>query len=163
MTTQVGKVRVQLSERSPFRVRPDEDRTPRGRKACAIIAMLALSPDGKRARTWLQDKLWSTRAPEQGAGSLRQSLHELRAALGGDKNVVAADKFNVTLDLARLIMDLADEPALAAWPDAELLEGLDIADDEFESWLREQRAAFQQRRSRPSHDSCSAAVGGHVA
>ena len=76
--------------------------------------MLALSPDGKRARSWLQDKLWSARAPEQGAASLRQSLHELRLALGDDRDLVVADKFNVSLDRTRCVIDLDVGGALAA-------------------------------------------------
>lgn len=148
MTTQVGKVRVQLAGAFAIQGTTGEDRTPRGRKACAIMAMLALAPDGKRARAWLQDKLWSARAPEQGAASLRQSIHELRTALGNDRDLIVADKFAVSLDQTKCVIDLDDERALAARPDAELLEGLDVGDDEFEDWLREQRARFRERRSR---------------
>jgi tetratricopeptide (TPR) repeat protein len=107
--------------------------------------MLALAPEGKRARTWLQDKLWSTRGPEQGAASLRQSIYELRAALNDDRDVVVADKFNLALDLSRCVVDLDDYAARGSRPDAELLEGLDVGDDEFEDWLREQRARFTER------------------
>jgi DNA-binding SARP family transcriptional activator len=147
MTTEGGNVRVQLVGAFAIHGSEGADRTPRGRRACAIVAMLALAPDGKRARSWLQDKLWSSRAPEQGAASLRQSLHELRLALGDDRDLIVADKFHVLLDQTRCIIDLEADGAHPAGPDAELLEGLDISDDEFEDWLREQRAAFEKRRS----------------
>jgi hypothetical protein len=157
MTTQGGKVRVQLAGAFAIQGRTGEDCTPRGRKACAIMAMLALAPDGKRARAWLQDKLWSTRAPEQGAASLRQSIHELRAALGNDRDMIVADKFALSLDRTKCVIDLDDEHALAAWPDAELLEGLDAGDEEFEDWLREQRARFHERRSKSKDSGAGAA------
>ena len=113
--------------------------------------MLALAPESKRSRTWLQDKLWSTRAPEQGAASLRQSIHEARMALGDDKELILADKFSLSLDRRRCIVDLDDESTSAARPGAELLEGLDLGDDEFEDWLREQRARFRERKPNQVH------------
>ncbi|MDQ8732843.1 hypothetical protein [Bradyrhizobium sp. LHD-71] len=149
MTTEGGKVQVQLVGAFAIQGSSGEDRTPRGRKACAIVAMLALAPEGKRARAWLQDKLWSKRAPEQGAASLRQSLHELRVTLGADRDLIVADKFNVSLDRTRYVLDLDD---IGSRRDAELLEGLEAGDEEFEDWLREQRSIFDERRanSRPS-------------
>ncbi len=145
VTTQEARVRIQLTGSFAIQGPAGEDHTPRGRKACAIIAMLALSPDGKRARAWLQDKLWSTRAPEQGAGSLRQSIHEARIALGKHRDLIVADKFALSLDRTKCTIDLEDEPHVVARADVELLEGLDVGDDEFEDWLRAQRAAFRER------------------
>jgi tetratricopeptide (TPR) repeat protein len=146
MTTQGARVRIQLIGSFSILGTAGEDRTPRGRKACAIIAMLALAPEGKRSRAWLQDKLWSTRGPEQGAASLRQSIHEARLALGEDRDLLLADKFALTLDRAKCVIDIDDERVIPT-PGAELLEGLDLGDDEFEGWLREQRARFRERKS----------------
>lgn len=151
MTTQGAKVRIQVVGSFAVHGPAGEDCTPRGRKACAIIAMLALAPESKRSRSWLQDKLWSTRAPEQGAASLRQSIHEARLALGEEKDLLIADKFSLSLDRRRCIIDLDDEPASVAKTGAELLEGLDLGDDEFEDWLREQRARFSVQRSDVAH------------
>ena len=151
MVTQGAKVRIQVIGAFAVHGPAGEDRTPRGRRACAIIAMLALAPESKRSRSWLQDKLWSTRAPEQGAASLRQSIHEVRLALGDEKDLLVADKFTLSLDRHRCIVDLDDEPAMAARPGAELLEGLDLGDDEFEDWLREQRARFRERKPNGVH------------
>jgi tetratricopeptide (TPR) repeat protein len=154
MTTQGAKVLIRVIGSFAIQGSAGEDRTPRGRRACAIIAMLALSPEGKRPRTWLQDKLWSTRAPEQGAASLRQSIHEARAALGEDRDLLVADKFALMLDRTRCIVDLDDDTA--ARPGTDLLEGLDLGDDEFEGWLREQRASFRERKPAATP---SAAIG----
>ena len=151
MTTQGEKVRIQVVGAFAVHGPAGEDRTPRGRKACAIIAMLALAPESKRSRSWLQDKLWSTRAPEQGAASLRQSIHEARLALGNERDLLVADKFSLSLDRRRCVVDLDDEPATALRPGAELLEGLDLGDEEFEDWLREQRARFRERKPNGVH------------
>src|SRR5262245_34627396 len=151
MTTQGDKVRIQVVGAFAVHGPAGDDRTPRGRKACAIIAMLALSPENKRSRAWLQDKLWSTRAPEQGAASLRQSIHEARTALGDDKDLILADKFSLSLDRRRCTVDLDDDPNSGVRSGAELLEGLDLGDDEFEEWLREQRALFRRRKPNGVH------------
>jgi hypothetical protein len=150
--TEGPKVRIRLVGSFAIQGSTGEELTPRGRKACAIIAMLALAPDGRRTRSWLQDKLWSTRAPEQGAASLRQSLHELRTALGGDRDLIVADKFNVSLDRSKCVTDL-ERGAARATAASELLEGLDIGDDQFEDWLREQRASFDRERSTVKSDA----------
>ncbi|MBR0775152.1 hypothetical protein JQ625_09925 [Bradyrhizobium diazoefficiens] len=120
------------------------------------MAMLALAPENKRSRSWLQDKLWSTRGKEQGAASLRQSLSEIRRALGSDRDCLLANAFVVSLDRSRIAIDL-DDPAmqstLDAGQDLDLLEGLDIGDQEFEDWLR-----LERQRIRKRHISVSTTV-----
>ena len=79
-----GRPELGISVIGAFRVlaRDGEDLTPRGRKARALLAILALTPTRRRSRPALQDKLWSDRGPEQGADSLRQTLTEIRRAFG---------------------------------------------------------------------------------
>ena len=130
-----------------------EDCTPRGRKACAILAMLALSPENKRSRVWLQDRLWGSRGAEQGAASLRQSLSEIRRALGAEQGVLITDRYVLALDQSRFELEL-DRHAPGETSGSELLEGLDIGEEGFEDWLRGQRqkagepstAATEERR-----------------
>ena len=55
---------------------------PRSRKTRAILAALVLAGPGQVLRTRLTALLWSRRENEQARASLRQSVHELRAALG---------------------------------------------------------------------------------
>jgi hypothetical protein len=139
-------------------------RTPKGRKAQAIIAMLALSDRGERGRRWLQDKLWSDRGEAQGAASLRQTLTEIRHALGPE----GAELFNtsgdrVRLDLARVGVDVrqffeeSTPERRGAMPD--LLEGLDVRDPEFEEWLRAERATWQTRLAKLPLGDVPARVG----
>ena len=138
-----AKLRIQLA--GPFRMLgPDGvDRTPRGRKACALVAMLALSPDHQRTRVWLQDKLWGSRGAEQGAASLRQSLSEIRRALGGNQAVLVSDRYLLSLEGTQFELDL--DQRVAVRPEAELLEGLDLGEEGFEDWLRSQRQMLSAR------------------
>lgn len=119
------------------------DLTPRGARARGVLALLALSPGHSRPRRWLEDKLWSSRGATQASASLRQSLSEIRRALGeAHAGLLEADRDNVTLVPARLRVVL-DPPGEAAPGDHDLLEGLDIRDPEFEDWLRLQRTRLR--------------------
>lgn len=137
----VGALRVTRSDGT--------DCTPKGRKACGILALLALTPKMRRTRRWLQDKLWSDRAPEQGSASLRQSLTEIRRVLGDDKQCLEADHQSVSLVADLVSINWGDQDELhgstCEHAPYELLEGLDIRDPEFEDWLRDQRQQFVNR------------------
>lgn len=116
------------------------DRTPRGSKARALIALLCRTPGYRRPRRWLEGKLWSDRGAEQASGSLRQALTELRRALGPLAGHLESDRDCVALCGARV--DLEDDPtgALAALEQGrEFLEGLDVMDPGFSFWLAEER------------------------
>src|SRR6516164_896850 len=120
-----------------------QDLTPLGRKARALLAILALTPTRRRSRPALQDKLWSDRGPEQGAASLRQTLTEIRRAFGARyRDCLVSDMRGVGLDPDRVIVDLdtADLSEFASTVEAPLLlEDIDVADQEFEHWLRDRR------------------------
>ena len=75
-----GRPELRICVIGVFRVltHDGQDLTPRGRKARALLAILALTSTRRRSRPALQDKLWSDRGPEQGAASLRQTLSEIR-------------------------------------------------------------------------------------
>lgn len=129
-----------------FEVRDDAGRdcTPRGAKARAILAMLCQTPDRRRARRWLEGKLWSDRGAEQASGSLRQALMEIRKALGAESKRLETDRdmvrlTGVTTDLERD----RDSAARALRSGREFLEGIDIIDQAFEDWLREERARVE--------------------
>jgi hypothetical protein len=125
-----------------FEVRDDlgQDRTPRGTKARALLAMLCQTPDHRRPRRWLEQKLWSDRGQEQASGSLRQALTELRRALGPLAVHLVSDRDRVALEGVHT--DLVDEPdtAHAAIRNGrEFLEGFDIVDAAFLEWLALER------------------------
>ena len=114
---------------------------PKGRKAWAVLACLALQPDGiSRSRT--ATLLFPDAADPLGA--LRWNLSELRRTLDGVS--ITGDPLRLTLqqlwhcDALELV-----GPANGSSPDprrfdGQLLEGLSFADSPvFDSWLAEQR------------------------
>lgn len=138
----------------PFAVLGEDgqDLTPRSKKARAVLGMLALAPRGVRTRVWLRHKLWSVKSEDQSSASLRQSLLEIRRILGpAEKRCIQADKNTVALNLD--IVDVDYMKAMRAGPDIDrnafapeqLLEGLEIADPEFEDWLQKERENWANR------------------
>lgn len=118
-----------------------------GKKNQAILAMLACEPSGRRSRHWLQYKLWSERGHAQGAASLRQALTQIRRALGPTSNILKSTREFVELDMSRVVVDtgdldglLSDTPRNAT---REFLEGLEIADPEFDEWVRLERSFWR--------------------
>ena len=115
----------------------DRDLTPRGLKTRGLVALLAVADNYRRSRSYLQDKLWSTRQPEQGSASLRQSLSELRRALGPCKTVLRCDRGIV--EFVPDAVEIVRSPA----PKTTAFEDLDIRDPEFENWLRDIRVQLR--------------------
>ena len=130
-----------------FEVRDAQGRdcTPRGAKARAILAMLCQTPDRRRARRWLEARLWSDRGAEQASGSLRQALMEIRKSLGAEADCLEADRDTVRLSGVTTDLEETHAAAVAALQSGrEFLEGIDIIDQAFEDWLREERARVEQ-------------------
>ncbi|MFM5931530.1 MAG: hypothetical protein ACKOPQ_11515 [Novosphingobium sp.] len=118
----------------PFRLSYAGERIDlRGRRAQALIAMLASSPSHERTRAWLQDRLWGSRPTVQAQNSLRRELSSLRRLINQpDAELLCADGQRVWLNSAVL--------TIAAPGSGEFLEGIDLpGEDGFEDWLREQR------------------------
>jgi hypothetical protein len=117
------------------------DRTPGGQKARALVGLLALTPDHRRPRRWVEQKLWSDRSPEQASNSLRQVLMELRSALGPVADCLQADRQSIGLLPLETDLDLDPEcgrTALAAGYD--LMQDVHVRDAAFAEWLKTQRA-----------------------
>lgn len=110
--------------------------TPKGAKACGLLALLARQPRMEHSQVWLQDKLWSDRGRDQAAASLRQALSQLRRDLGPAAGVLQITRTRVALDARRIRIADPDGAAPRAF-----LEGIDIRDPEFEDWLRVERAS----------------------
>lgn len=146
-----GRPELRICVIGAFRVlaHDRQDLTPRGRKARALLAILALTPTRRRSRSALQDKLWSDRGPEQGTASLRQTLTEIRRAFGEHhRDCLVTDMRGIGLDPDRVTVDLdtADLSEFASTVEApQLLEDIDVADEEFEHWLRDRRIWFEER------------------
>lgn len=120
---------------------PDgRDLTPRLAKAQGLLLMLLTGSEGARGRAWVQDILWSDRAPEQAAASLRQTLSTIRKSLAEFRDVLQADRRVLSLDMARLSVD--------ATGTSDFAEGLDIRDPEFDAWLAAERARVEPPAAR---------------
>lgn len=125
-------IEIVLSGRFRITSVDGENLTPKSLKAQACIALLATSPNLERSRAWLCDRLWSDRAPDQARGSLRQVLTTIRHALGDNEKAMQANRTSVRLDPTMVSVVRDDRE--------EFLEGMDIADEEWNDWLRDKRA-----------------------
>jgi len=130
------------------------DFAPQGSKARGAVALLAVAPGYTRTRLWLQERLWSDRAPEQAAGSLRAALSEIRRALGPHRQVLIASRHAVSLDPARL--NIVYEPSGGAPRNGmqQAFEDVTVHDRAFEQAIRDVRSEVlerwtQQRRATP--------------
>ena len=128
--------------------------TPTGKKCQALLALLALSPRGVRTRAWIRDKLWSTSTEERSSSSLRQTVFEIKKALGHFADTfLLVERNSIQLRLDRIWIDVrvaTDNPGKFDLQDAinmenELLEGLDVRDEEFEDWLLMERRLWEEK------------------
>jgi len=123
---------VELVLHGPFQLFALADRrdlSPRPHKSRALLAMLALAPGQRRSRRWIEERLWSDRAPQQAAGSLRQALVDLRKALSPHDDILVADREWLSLRTDALRMRPAGEGS------GDLLEGVTVRDPAFQRWL----------------------------
>jgi tetratricopeptide (TPR) repeat protein len=130
--------RLTLVLRGQFAVLSEDghDLTPSSGKACAILVLLATAPQMRRSRLWLQQMLWSGRAPAQASGSLRQSLVEIRRALRQYAPVLKASRSTVMLEPGAIpLVDGLSE----AFADRDFLQGFPALDPGFDGWLRQMR------------------------
>lgn len=136
------------------------------KKGVALIATLAMSPEGERTRGWLQDKLWGTREQAQAQSSLRRELSNLRKALNlSGVHLLICEHDRVKLDLKYIRVDArklaTGNPLTSGSPGfdlGEFLEGFDVAGEEgFEEWLREQRNRLRHRAA-PATDRAERVV-----
>lgn len=136
-----------------FRLCAGETPIPlRGRKACALLAYLALVQMHRASREQIAALLWTDRGTEQARASLRQTLAELRA-IAGMEGALAIGRHEIALvpeafasDLGRVLAACAaaDLFALARALDAiqgALLESFGDVSPGFDEWLGVERAA----------------------
>jgi DNA-binding SARP family transcriptional activator len=124
------------------------------KKARALFGYLALREGTAVARSVLTGLLWGERSEGQARASLRQTLSELRGALGKSvSSSIVASKETITWAagsawIAKVLETAAgsgDEDALrdaAELLGGELMEGLSIGEAGFEQWLTTERERF---------------------
>ncbi|WP_168247361.1 MULTISPECIES: BTAD domain-containing putative transcriptional regulator [unclassified Mesorhizobium] len=129
------------------------------RKGRALVGYLALRQGIEFARISLTGLLWGERSEDQARASLRQTLSELRRALGPlAQHSIVATKETVTwvpglawVD-AKAVEDLSgskDKEALkeaAELISGDLMEGLSVGEAPYEEWLASERERFRLTR-----------------
>src|SRR5437899_11919758 len=123
------------------------------RRLALLAYLAAASPPGFHRRDSLLALFWPELDQEHARAALRQALHVVRDALGGDAVASRGDE-EIGLDFAQVSCDVAVferalrngqlEEALDVYRGA-LLQGVFISDaPEFERWLETERARLQQ-------------------
>src|SRR5262249_14536430 len=126
------------------------------KKARALLGYLALREGAEVARGFLTGLLWGERSESQARASLRQTLSELKGALGetasssivASKEAIAWAPESAWID-TRLVESAAgstDEATLREAADlagGELMEGLALSEAGFEQWLTAERERFR--------------------
>jgi DNA-binding SARP family transcriptional activator len=120
---------------------------PRSRKTRAVLAVLALAGSRPALRTQLTGLLWSRREKQQARASLRQSVHELQAALGPRAGgLLQADRNHLKLLDDRLWVDVrvltgatVSQPEGLELFQRTFLDDLIGLDSAFDHWLGEER------------------------
>ena len=123
------------------------------RRLALLAYLAAASPQGFHRRDTLLALFWPELDQEHARAALRQALHVVRDALGGDAVTSRGDE-EIGLDFAQVSCDVAAferalrigqlEEALDLYRGA-LLEGFFISDaPEFERWLETERGRLQQ-------------------
>ncbi|HEU4821557.1 MAG TPA: BTAD domain-containing putative transcriptional regulator [Qipengyuania sp.] len=151
--TAAGSAPVTLALFGAFRVASEGEAVAlRSRKACALLAFLALAHGHRATREQLADLLWTDRGAEQARASLRQTLAELRAlaplavAVAIDREAVSLGERSFTSDIAE-IMAAAGSGEIAALARAlmsiegDLLESMGDVSERFDEWLTVERPA----------------------
>lgn len=131
---------------------------PRGRKARALLGILALARGDAVSRARLAGLLWDRVPDHQARTSFRQALRELSAAMGAlADELIGGDRDSVRLDADLCWVDalamLSPEPLpapslrgdLASLCSGDLLEGLDGVSVSFDHWLLAERTRFADR------------------
>lgn len=131
----------------------NESLLPHGRKARALLAILALSEGNSVFRGRAAELLWSGRGENEAHASLRQELHKLLSALAPARTeivLVTRDRLGlrpgaVWTDVAAVARATTSQPDALSLLDRDLLECLDGTDPNFDIWLRDKRQALRDR------------------
>src|SRR6185503_6852166 len=129
-----------------------------GKRERALLAYLALSPKGRQPRRKLAALIWGDATDQTLLDNLRTCIWRLRKALGDtDHRLIASDDEDIVLDIAAFDVDALAFCRLAAQSGrseletaanlcgGELLDGLDLDSEEFESWRRAEAMRYRDQ------------------
>jgi non-specific serine/threonine protein kinase len=154
-----GPIEVHLASRPLPRLR--------SRKGLWLLALLALRSGREVDRDWLAATLWPDSDEAHGRRSLRQSLHDLRLALGPQANRLGGEgPATLRLDLHGAFVDaLSFDAAVArggpeALAEAVALHRGPLLEDCAEEWLLPERRAREQAYAAALESLAAAAASG---
>ena len=128
-----------------------------GRKAKALLGLLARRPGQITNRERACSLLWGDRGDAQARGSLRQALVTLRRALSrGSRGALKSDRDNIWLESSLVEVDVCQleravegtvgtanlEDAVRLYRGT-FLSGLELREPAFETWIETERRYFQ--------------------
>lgn len=126
-----------------------------GKKASALLAILAVAPGGAVARDQIASLLWSKTGDDQAKSSLRQTLSLIRRSFRDDvDNFLEFGRNKIALKPSAVWCDAAhfrDHCAAGRFSDAislyrgPFLDGLFIRDTSFEDWSAAERRAMHDQ------------------
>jgi adenylate cyclase len=129
-----------------------------GKRERVLLAYLALSPNCRQQRRKLATLLWGDATDETALDNLRTCVWGLRKALGdAEHRAIASEGEDIVLDAAAFDVDALAFRLLAAQSgrteleeaanlySGELLDGLGIENDEFESWRRAETTRYRDQ------------------
>jgi len=119
--------------------------SPSSKKGCALIGLLASASNYKRSRASLMAMLWGEVPDQQAAASLRNCLYDLRTHFTKSNCPIHSDRNNVWLDSNTKV------PNSVGQFKEEFLEGIDIDEEGFEDWLRENRSSKEAHAHIPNN------------
>ena len=146
------------------------------RKAQAVLAMLAVDPDGLQTREFLRGTLWSESTEQNAQYSLRNILWSLRsafeacsyAAFETMRTEIRLNPEAVATDVGDIVLSLGSaepHPKLCESPDilGTFMHGFEGLDQAYDDWLRQTRTALQRgaiarlesQLARPQQDPAS--------
>ena len=127
------------------------------RKGWGLLAYLAIQSSGEVSRAKLAALFWGERSETQARASLRQTLYEIRGALGealadrvtARRDAVGWNGEGIDVDVGRLEALVASErtedlAAVASIYRGPLLDGLDLDEAGFGEWLAAERARLEE-------------------
>lgn len=126
----------------------------KGDKPKALLALLVTAKGGAHSKNWLQQTLWNAGDRDHGMASLRRALHDIRKAFG------AAGHKLIDSPYGELRIDLNHVELIGDGRDGQFLEGIDIPEHGFRTWVAAQRehgvvAQKQSGAISPIHDAAS--------
>ena len=141
------------------------------KKACGLLAYLALQPERLHSREILADLLWSESGPEQARASLRQAIAALRRDCDANSpGLIVIEGDRLGLDRSQMLVDVIEFERCLAGATADdlrvamalyrgpLLDGLAVNASRFESWLRIHRQRLTQGALQAFEDRIAAVI-----